>query len=292
MNESLDLRLYGIIGHPIGHSLSPLMHNTAFDVLGMHCAMQAFDIKPQSLKDALQGFVSLDFGGLNVTIPHKEAIIPLLQEIEDEASIIGAVNTVKFDHNSTTGYNTDAYGFLQTLEPYRSTVDGAQFVLLGAGGAARAVVFVLLKHFRTTRIVVASRSVSRANSLIEHFRGFDHSKLSAFSLDDPQLPRILETPGVIVNATPAGMYPNTGGVPLKEIPFREDHVVVDLIYRPLQTEFLRHAAESGAQTISGLEMFIHQGARAFEIWTGKLMDTVAVRAAIVEHLKRTIPDSS
>jgi shikimate dehydrogenase len=285
MNETSGLKLYGIIGHPISQSLSPLMHNTAFEALGISASMNAFDIEPQSLQEALQGFATLDFGGLNVTIPHKEAIMPLLDEIAEEASIIGAVNTVKFEHGKSAGFNTDSFGFLQTLESIRSAVEGGKFVVLGAGGAARAVVYVLLKHFRTNQIVIASRSTTRTQDLIEHFKGSSQAKLSAFSPSDLQFSRIFETSDVIINATPAGMIPRVNDTPIPDPPFRAGHVVVDLIYRPLRTEFMRRASEVGAQTISGLEMFIHQGARAFDIWTGQAMDTKLVREVLSRKLE-------
>jgi shikimate dehydrogenase len=288
MNDSSHLKLYGIIGHPIGHSLSPLMHNTAFEAFGVSASMSSFDIEPQSLKEALQGFVKLDFGGINVTIPHKESIIRLLDEVDEEASIIGAVNTVKFQDGRSAGFNTDAYGFLKTLEPFRSSIDGAKFVILGAGGAAHAVVYVLLRHFRSSQIVIASRSVSRTNDLIEHFKGGSHAKLSAFDPMDAQFTQIFQASDVVINATPAGMLPNTNEVPIPDPHFRTGQIVVDLIYRPLQTRFLHRASEAGAQVIGGVEMFIHQGARAFEIWTGKLMDTNQVRRVIIQKLRESI----
>lgn len=285
MNQPSGLKLYGIIGHPLGHTLSPLLHNTAFEDLGMSASMSAFDIESQSLKEALQGFAALDFGGINVTIPHKEAIISLLDEIEEEAGIIGAVNTVKFDNGKTKGFNTDAFGFLQSLEPYRSAVDGGKFVVLGAGGAAHAVVYVLLKHFRSSRIVIASRSDARTHDLIEHFKGNSRLKLSALNPGDPQFSRVFETSDVIINATPVGMSPQTDAMPTPHPSFRKSHLVIDLVYRPLTTMFLRRATEAGAQTISGLEMFIHQGARAFEIWTGKKMNAPLVRHVIARKLE-------
>lgn len=285
MIPSTGLRLYGIIGHPISQSLSPLMHNTNFESLGMRASMQAYDIEPHSLKEALQGFITLDFGGLNVTIPHKESIIPFLDEVDEEAGIIGAVNTVRFDKKKLTGFNTDAYGFQQMLEPHRSSLDGGRFIVFGAGGAARAVVYVLLKHFRTNQLIVASRTVSRANDLIDHFRAINQAKLSAFSMSNPSLQRILQSCDVIINATPVGMFPKTNELPAQDLKFRKGQFVLDLIYRPIKTQLLRRAADDGALTISGLEMFLHQGAQAFKIWTGRSMNTQSVRAAIVEKLE-------
>lgn len=288
MNQPDGLKLFGIIGHPIGHTLSPLLHNTAFHALGVSASMSAFDIEPQSLKEALQGFVAMDFGGLNVTIPHKETIIPLLDEIDEEAGVIGAVNTVKFEGGRTKGYNTDSYGFLQTLSPFRSAIDGSKFLVLGAGGAAHAVVYVLLKHFRSSQIVIASRSDARTHDLIEHFKGNSQIKLSPVNVADPQLARVFEDSDVIVNATPAGMIPNTDSLPLPSPRFRGSQIVMDLVYRPPTTKFLRVAGEAGAQTISGVEMFIEQGARAFEIWTNSKMDTDLARQVVLKKLGEEI----
>jgi shikimate dehydrogenase len=285
MNEPTSLKLYGIIGHPISQSLSPLLHNTAFEALGLNASMSAFDIEPQSLNEALQGFTTMEFGGINVTIPHKESIIPLLDEIDEEASIIGAVNTVKFQDGKTIGYNTDAFGFLQTLEPIRSSIEGGEFVVLGSGGAARAVVYVLLKHFRTKQIVIASRSISRVNDLIEHFKGSNQTKLSPFGLSNPQIARIIESSDVVINATPAGMFPRTNELPIPNPQFRAGQTAIDLIYRPEKTQFLRRASHEGARIVSGLEMFIHQGARAFEIWTGLVMNTQLAHEVLRRRLK-------
>jgi shikimate dehydrogenase len=288
MNVQSDLKLFGIIGHPVGHSLSPLMHNTAFEALGIRASMSAFDIEPQSLKEAIQGFATMEFGGINVTIPHKETIVQYLDEIDEEASIIGAVNTVKFRDGKSSGHNTDAHGFLKTLEPFRSSIEGGKFVVLGAGGAARAVVFVLLKYFRTNQIVIASRSQTRANDLMEHFKGSGQSKLTPFDLRDPQFARVFEISDVVINATPAGMYPSTMELPLPNPPFKASQKVVDLIYRPLRTLFLQRAEQAGAQIISGLEMFLHQGARAFQLWTGQQMDTHLVRNVLIRKLDQEV----
>jgi shikimate dehydrogenase len=286
MIESSGLTLYGIIGHPVGHSLSPIMHNASFEALGIHATMQAYDIEPESLKDALESFGSLGFGGINVTIPHKQAIIPLLDFIDEEAGFIGAVNTVKFEGGKLQGFNTDSFGFLQTLEPLRSSIEGSRFVVLGAGGAARAVTYVLLRFFRTSQIIVAARTSSGSRALVEHFKGFHGTKLATATLDDPHLARIMHDSEVIINATPVGMHPTTGQMVVGKAEFREGQTVIDLVYRPLETELLRQAKQKGARTVSGLEMFIHQGARAFEIWTGRGMDIERIRRLLTQRLQR------
>lgn len=286
MIESSGLTLYGIIGHPIGHSLSPIMHNASFEALGIHATMQAYDIAPESLKDALESFASLGFGGINVTIPHKQSIIPYLDFIDEEAGIIGAVNTIKFEGGRMRGFNTDSYGFRQTLEPFRSSIEGSRFIVLGAGGAAHAVTYVLLRFFRTAQIVVASRTSAGSKNLVEHFKGFHGTRLATSTLEDPQLARIVRDSEVIINATPVGMHPKTGQMAVEGVEFRQGQTVIDLVYRPLQTELLRVAKQSGARTVSGLEMFLHQGARAFEIWTGQTTDIGQMRKLLTEKLEK------
>ncbi len=286
MIESSGLTLYGIIGHPVGHSLSPIMHNASFEALGIHASMEVYDIKPESLRDALESFSKLGFGGINVTIPHKQSIMPYLDHIDEEAGIIGAVNTVRFLNGKTQGFNTDSYGFLQTLEPYRSSIEGSRFVVLGAGGAARAVTYVLLRFFRTAQIVIAARSASGSKALVEHFKGFYGSRMATSTFDNPHLSRMIRDSDVIINATPVGMFPKTGELVVDGTEFRTGQTVVDLIYRPLQTELLRRATQGGARTVSGLEMFIHQGARAFEIWTGKRMDIDLMRKLLTGMLEK------
>lgn len=284
LNDS-GLKLFGVIGHPIGHSLSPLMHNTAFEALGLHCTMQALDIRPESLHDAVQSFRVLGFGGVNVTVPHKERIMPFLDDIEAEARAIGAVNTIQFVEGKAIGYNTDAFGFRQSLEPYRSKIDGSIFAILGAGGAARAVVYVLLKHFRSTQIVIVSRSLTRSRDLIEQFKDIDQNRLTAITFQDPALSSLLLSARLIVNATPVGMHPQWHEFPIPPDFFHSEHVVFDLVYRPLKTKLLAGAEQRGATTVSGLEMFLHQGSRAFELWTGRQMDLEAVRATILAFLQ-------
>jgi shikimate dehydrogenase len=285
MNHDSGLKLFGVIGHPIRHTLSPLMHNTAFEALGMHCVMQGLDIKPDSLVEALHGFRAMEFGGINVTIPHKERIIPLLDQIDHEARMIGAVNTVQFSDGKLTGYNTDAHGFEQSISPVRLSIKDSVCLVLGAGGAAKAVVYVLLKHFQARQIIVVSRSLTRAKDLADHFKEINGNRLSVLRFDDPSFLKIVAGSRFIVNATPIGMYPNIDASPIPSDTLRQGQVVADLIYRPLKTKLITEADEAGAQTVIGLEMLLHQGSRSFSIWTGREMDINLVRKALVKKLR-------
>jgi shikimate dehydrogenase len=281
------MKQFGVIGHPIAHSLSPLMHNTAFALLGLDCTYQACDVPGGALADALEGFKCEEFVGLNVTIPHKEAVLDLLDEVDPEAGAIGAVNTIAFEGARLIGHNTDAYGVLKSLEPFRAQIVGDTALLLGAGGAARAVSYVLLTHFFPSELVIANRSEQRAQDLAAQCKALSaNTTINAMSLADSKVRQIIERSSLVINATSVGMTPSVDESPIHDdVPFHTGQIVMDLIYTPLETNFLKIASGRGARTISGLEMFIHQGARSFEIWTGQQMPVDRIRSVLAQRLK-------
>lgn len=280
------IKFFGIIGHPIGHSLSPLLHNTAFKELGMACKYEAFDIELTSLGAALRNFKTLDFSGLNVTIPYKELVRPLLDGIDEQAKRIGAVNTILLKEGKAIGYNTDIHGAAKSLEPYTNELKGNHALVLGAGGAARAVVYALTHYFDLTTVTIINRSQQRAQNFLKDLRHGTLTRLRTFSSSRPLLKEAVEEAALIINATPIGMFPNVNESPLgADIEFRKDQIVMDLIYRPLQTAMLKKAHKAGARTISGLEMFLYQGAQAFELWTGTTMPLPKVRKVIEKALR-------
>lgn len=277
-------KLLAIIGHPIGHSLSPLMHNTALHALGLDYDYRPIDIEPSQLKQGIQDLITQGIVGFNVTIPHKQSVIPFLHEISDEARTIGAVNTIVVRDGRLHGYNTDVYGVSKSLEPHAARLEGKNVVILGAGGAARAVLFCLLNQFKPAGISLATRSIERGKELAGSF-GQKHS-ITVLSLPDPSLHQLVTEATFVVNATPAGMTPNVSASPLPTtIAFHRDQIVFDLIYTPMQTTLLKIAAAHGATTIDGLEMFLHQGAKAFELFTGKTMPLDEIRRVIEEKLR-------
>lgn len=281
--SSTQNKLLAIIGHPIGHSLSPLMHNTALHALGLDYDYRPIDIEPSQLKEAIQELSTQGCMGFNVTIPHKQTIIQLLQDVDEEARTIGAVNTVIIKNGKLHGYNTDVDGVAKSLERYRSSVDGKKVVLLGAGGAARAVLFCLLNQFKPAGISLAMRSVERGKELAGSF-GQKHS-ITVLSLADPSLHQLVTEATFVINATPVGMTPNVSASPLpKTTAFHRGQIVFDLIYTPIQTTLLKIAAAKGAITIGGLEMFLHQGAKTFELFTGKQMPLDVVRKVVEQEL--------
>lgn len=281
------MKRFGVIGHPVAHSLSPLMHNTAYSLLGLDCTYESLDIAPEMLSDALKDFVNKGFCGLNVTIPHKERVLLQMHELSDEARVVGAVNTIRFESGRLRGENTDVYGVEASLEPYRTSLHGERVLLLGAGGTSRAIMYALLTRFSPAEIVVANRNRARAEELVSHFQ--PHAKsiaLRSSPADENTISQLVSDARLIINATSIGMSPAIDASPIGEgAHFHSTQIVFDLIYTPLATKLLTFAGRSGARTISGLEMFLHQGARSFELWLGKTMPVEQIRPVIENELK-------
>ncbi len=276
-------RLFAVLGHPISHSLSPLMHNAAFRELGLNCRYEALDVDIPQFPAAIRRLIDSGYEGLNITIPLKQAAYSLVNEIDTEARQIGAINTVMIEGGKLSGFNTDSFGLLKSLEPFKSQIKGSACLILGAGGAARAAAFVLNSYFAPKRISFASRSPDRAKVIAESLQLKNAETLRPF---DASTRGFLESFSLIVNATPVGMYPTIDVSPVPgETVFHNKQIVFDLIYRPLETKLLRQARLAGAACVSGLEMFLHQGARAFELWTGNPMPIEPVRKAVTDQLR-------
>ena len=270
-------RVYGILGHPITHSLSPLMQTFAFQHHDLDCLYAPFPVSPERLPQALAGAVALGVGGLNVTIPHKEAIMPLLDEVAVDAQLIGAVNTVDIRDGRTMGYNTDGVGFLLPLRELNLAFAAASTCMLGAGGAARAIAIALLQA-GCPELTLCNRTAARAQRLSDELRQqFPQARLRCIPFEDAADAAREAT--LIVNATSLGLHAGDPQ-PLPAETFRPGHVVYDIVYRPLYTMFLQTAKARGARVVPGIEMLIGQGAEAFRIWTGRPFPTQAVRDLI------------
>jgi shikimate dehydrogenase len=261
-------KVYAIFGHPVSHSLSPQMHNAAFGALGLDCVYIAFDVQPKDFEVAARAIRSMGISGVNITIPHKESIIFFLDEISPEASLIGAVNTVKNEDGKLTGYNTDVGGFLRSIKDLGFEPKGLSVTVLGAGGAARAVLSALCIK-EASEIYVINRTFDKAKKLTSEFkRNFKDTQIHAVSLDDKdEMEKSLSSANLFVNATSAGMK----GVDSVEIPLEllsEEAVIYDLVYDPIETNLIKEANELGHKASGGLSMLLYQGAESFEIWTG------------------------
>jgi shikimate dehydrogenase len=278
---------FGVIGHPIAHSLSPLMHNTAYSLLGLECTYDSFDITPESLSEALRDFAIRGFCGLNVTIPLKERVSSQMHELSEEAKAVGAVNTILFEGGRLRGDNTDVYGVEASLEPYRTSFQGERVLLFGAGGTSRAILYALLMRFNPAEIIIANRNRARADELVKHFQpNAKNIALKTSPIDENTLRQVASDARLIINATSLGMSPASDASPIGEwAHFHSKQIVFDLIYTPFVTKLLTIAGRGGARTISGLEMFLHQGARSFELWLGKTMPVEKIRPVIENELK-------
>jgi shikimate dehydrogenase len=215
-------------------------------------------------------------------------MLTVVDEISDQAKAVGAVNTVSFFPDRIAGDNTDVDGFAASIESARELFEGNSVLVLGAGGSARAILYTLLTKFRASEIIVANRAEERARELARHFRSLQPSTVvRSAQLSAERIRRLVDHANLIVNCTPVGMFPAIDESPVDEdVKFHSHQVLVDLIYTPLQTRLLSHGDKQGARTISGLEMFLHQGARSFEIWLGLHMPVDEIRPLIINKLNR------
>jgi shikimate dehydrogenase len=281
MELSGKTRLVGLIGWPVSHSLSPAMHSAAINALGLDWAYVPMPVHPDELETAVRGLPALGFRGVNVTVPHKEGVIPYLDELDADAEAIGAVNTLAIERRDERawliGYNTDASGLLADLMNLKLDIAGRDCLILGAGGSARAVAYGLA--ITGGRVQVLSRREKQAHELVQdllpylttarlHYRPTG-TRLSARPLSALR-EALNESPApLIVNATPVGMSPHVGrSVWPDRMRFPEGAFVYDLVYNPTHTKLLRQAETSGCHTANGLGMLVQQGALAFQLWTG------------------------
>jgi shikimate dehydrogenase len=271
-----ETELYGVIGNPVHHSLSPVIHNGAFRRLGWNAVYLAFEVK--NLEEALRGIRGMGVRGVSVTIPFKTEVVRFLDRVEGVAKKIGAVNTIVNRGGRLIGYNTDCDGALEALEQ-KMKLRGKRVVLLGAGGAARAIGFGLKE--RDLPLIVVNRSTERGQALCTEL-GCDYLPMSS-------LVRMkageLEA-DVIINATSLGMYPRDGKTPFPKELLKKGMIVMDIVYEPLQTRLLREAKEKGCATVDGLEMLIRQGMAQFEIWTGGRPDIGQIKKDLHRALEK------
>lgn len=282
-------KLVGLIGWPVSHSVSPHMHNRAFQALGLSRWVYVpipVACDPQDrIKEAVLGLRALGFLGANVTVPHKEAVVPYVDKLSETAQAIGAVNTIAIDEaGRLVGHNTDGQGFIDDLAAHGITVHDLRVMILGAGGSARAITYALLAN-GCKRVVILNRTIAKADEIAALFGGvFPQATIETGPLDS-ELVRADPRCDLVVNTTSVGLSSRELQMPWDErIPFVANQTVYDLVYNPRETPLLRFAARSGARAISGLGMLIHQGAAAFEIWTGQKAPIDVMRKAAEDAL--------
>ncbi len=265
--------LYGIIGNPVRHSLSPVIHNRAFERMGWDGAYLAFEV--DDLQAAINGIRGLGIRGVSVTLPFKTEIISHLDEIDPISQKIKAVNTIVNERGRLIGYNTDWSGALEALEE-KIDLKGKKALVLGAGGSARAIAYGLIE--RGCQVIISSRSQEKAVELAKEMGCLHRSQFCNSEVE------------VLINCTPVGMYPQDDQSPVPGEVLREGMTVMDMVYQPLRTKFLREAEERGCVTIDGLEMLAHQGAAQLEIWTGMRPDLHQIKEDLRQALDEEIND--
>jgi len=276
----------GLIGWPVEHSVSPAMHNAAFDALGLRWRYTLWPTPPGKVATALDDLRAAGYRGANVTVPHKQAVLPYLQEISDTARAIGAVNTIVLQAGGWSGHNTDGQGFLAALRGAGYRPEGQQALVLGAGGGARSVVYALARA--GSSVTIYNRTGPRAQALAADMVGLDLPVSVAPVLAELDLKKF----GLLVNATPVGMWPQVEATPWPvALPLPGHWTVFDLLYNPAETRLLAQARAAGAATIGGLGMLVQQGALAFELWTGRKPPVTLMRAAAERALRRNLSGS-
>lgn len=279
-------RLCGIIGDPVEHSMSPVMHNAAFRELGLDYLYLPFRVESQQLAKAIEGVRALNIRGLNVTIPHKVAVLQFLDELDPLAASIGAVNTIVNDDGRLTGYNTDADGFLQALLERGIKPEGKRTVILGAGGASRAISFILAKNKAHLVILNRRSGLEPAQELANRLSTLFSSEAKALALNRENLRDTLDEANLLVNTTSVGMSPNIDQSLVATDLLNTKLIVFDIVYNPLKTRLLKEAETAGATIISGIDMLAWQGALAFEKWTGQKAPIELMRKEAIKLLTR------
>ena len=272
--------IVGLIGHPVEHSFSPPMHNAAFDALDMDYSYVAFDVDPNNLKSAIEGAQSLNIKGFNVTIPHKVNVMQYLDELDEVARLIGAVNTIDF--KNLKGYNTDGIGAVKAIEEVTS-IKNKNVVVAGAGGASRAISFYVAKYGAES-LTILNRNESKAESLAGDVS--DSGLIGEVESDSINaIDNYMENADVLIDTTPLGMHPNIDDEPIvKADKMDENLVVFDAVYNPNETVLLKEAIKANAKPVYGIKMLLYQGAESFKIWTGKTAPVDVMEKALKNTL--------
>lgn len=268
-----------LLGHPVAHSLSPLMHNTASRHYGFQERYFAVDLTENEFSSLSPHFNKNAFRGTNITVPYKEVLVDYVDNLDDSARDIRAINTIYKRDQRLIGANTDLYGFLKPLEEYQDELDGSRAIVFGTGGASKAVVAGLIE-IGAVEIILISRTPARITS----FNGYNEVKIKGYI----EWSAYADEASIIVNTTPLGMEPNVESSPVRdaEKKFLESKICYDIVMKPLKTKFLQQAEQAGGIPLGGLEMLIYQGSKSFELWTGKPFPIDRIRQKLYEYLEQ------
>ncbi|MGE5390293.1 MAG: shikimate dehydrogenase [Deltaproteobacteria bacterium] len=284
MEINTGTKVLGLLGNPLGHSLSPLMHNAVFLSMGLNCVYLPFQVPQDHLAVAVAGIRALNLTGVNVTIPFKEAVIPYLDELSPTAEDCGAVNVIKNDNGRLIGHNTDGTGFIAALREEAVTIEGSRVLFIGAGGAARSLAMVLGQE-RVSHIDFLDTDYERARSLSEIVGEKGHSTVFAALMNEVSFREISAGADIIVNCSPVGMYPHVDRSPVLDLEMLDTRTVLcDIIYNPIKTRFLEMGQAKGLKIINGLGMFVNQGAFTLDILLGIDSDREYMKSILKQQL--------
>ena len=275
----------GLVGHPVKHSISPDIHNAAFNHLNLNYVYIAFDVKENALGAAVKGLKALGAAGFNVTIPYKQRVVKFLDKLADDAKTIRTVNTVVIEKDRMVGYNTDVLGVINALMPYKDVLSGCEALILGAGGGASAAALALAR-LGCNGVTFVSRTPSKARRLAYFLRRRIKISVKGLGLSASNLSTIAKVCSVIINATPVGMWPNSDQSLLKREQIRSGSIVMDMVYNPPETMLLKEAKLAGAICVSGLDMLIFQAAESFKLWTSLEPPIEVMKNAAMEAIGR------
>jgi shikimate dehydrogenase len=283
MDINAHTQFCGVIGNPIEHSLSPAIHNAAFQKLGLNFVYLAFRVN--AIGDAIKGFRALgNFRGASVTIPHKVTSVPFLDSIAPTARDIGAINTIVATGGILTGYNTDATGALRALREGSVALEGQKVVMLGSGGAARAIAFALGAEAGINHLTILGIDDQERSVLARDLQSKTAMVIHESCLDESTLQKVLPDTQVLIHCTPTGLSPNVHETSVPAILLHAGLIVMDIVYNPRDTQLLKDAKAAGCRTIPGLEMFLHQAAAQFELWTNQTAPVDVMRSVLESRL--------
>ncbi len=268
-------KIVGLLGCPVEHSLSPAMHNAAFEHLKLNYCYVTFLVVPDMLEDALKGIRALNLRGVNVTVPHKENVAPFLDDVSEEASFIGAINTIRNDDCKLTGYNTDGMGFMQSMSESGIVADNKKILLIGTGGACRAISYYLSS--KASKVWLYDLDPQKADSLSQHLNKLKRNVSETVDKSLIKSGDFFSSIDIIINATPLGLKADDP-MPVSTNMLNNTHIVCDLIYK--KTPLIREASKIGCKTLDGRGMLLWQGVFAFEIWTGVMPPVEVMRRAV------------
>lgn len=279
-------KLFCVIGDPIEHSMSPVMHNAVFEQMRLNCAYAAFRVGKGALGDAVKGMRAIGIAGANVTIPYKVEVMKYLDALSEEARIIGAVNTIKFD-SELVGYNTDGIGALGALKNAKADPRGKRVLILGSGGAARAIAVTLALRGKVDSLTILGIDDAEGEKLVGDIKRETKCRVAGARLDDRKLRGEVEKADLLIHCTPVGMHPKVNETLVKADMMWPELEVMDIVYNPMQTRLLKEAKKAGVKaTIGGVEMFVNQGAESLKIWLGIDAPLDLMKKVVVKELSK------